>query len=312
MKSRLILAFLVTAACILAPLHGGQAQQDQGAKTAPCPLHLVAKLDMQTINDGRVTIPVQFEGHDHRLMVDTGGYINTVTPLLVREEGYRKEVSHGTMLKGMGNRFLDHFVETKDFAIGRSHGRNYDFFIDDFSDLSADGTLAPEILAAYDIDFDFGHDRMNLIHLGDCPGREVYWTKIPAAVVPMRLKDNTHIRIPMMIDGKEIMATLDTGSATSYIRMHAAGRYLDIDEKNPNLKSHGNVAVNGMAGPIYSYPFKELSFGGVTVSHPHIEIVSDPVWTEDDLLMGIDILRQLHIYIAYGEKKLYITPALPN
>ena len=44
-----------------------------------CDLRAVMAAEMQTIPDGRVTIPVQFEGHDYRLMVDTGGYINTVS-----------------------------------------------------------------------------------------------------------------------------------------------------------------------------------------------------------------------------------------
>jgi len=53
--------------------------------------------------------------------------------------------------------------------------------------------------------------------------------------------------------------------------------------------------------------------GGVTVNHPHIEMVSDEVWSDrDDILMGIGIMRQLHLYIAYKEKKMYITPALAN
>ena len=42
-------------------------------------------------------------------------------------------------------------------------------------------------------------------------------------------------------------------------------------------------------------------------------MVSDEVWSDrDDILMGIGIMRQLHLYIAYKEKKMYITPALAN
>jgi hypothetical protein len=29
----------------------------------------------------------------------------------------------------------------------------------------------------------------------------------------------------------------------------------------------------------------------------------------DDVILGMGILRQLHLYIAYKEEKLYITPA---
>ena len=30
---------------------------------------------------------------------------------------------------------------------------------------------------------------------------------------------------------------------------------------------------------------------------------------EPDILLGMNVLKHLHVYIAYKEKKLYITPA---
>jgi len=283
-----------------------------GAEEAKdCKLRALMAAEMQTMPDGRVAIPVQLDGHDYRLMVDTGGYINTVSPQVVKQEGYHPLTSRGLMLRGMGTTKLDSYVTVKDFAIGRSHGKNFEFFVDDFSSGFADGTLAPQVLAAYDVDLDFGHGKFNLISQDHCPGGGVYWADA-AATVPIEIKDKTHIRIPVTINGKEIMATVDTGASTSFITMRAARRFLDIDEKDPALKLRGNISINGMAGPVYNYPFQSLSFGAVTVNHPHIEMAADNVWGEDDLLLGIGILRQLHIYIAYKERKMYITPALMN
>ena len=283
-----------------------------GAEDAKdCKLRAVMSAEMQTIPDGRVAIPVQFEGHDYRLMVDTGGYINTVSQQVVKQEGYHPRHSEGMFLRGMGTTKLDSFVTVKDFAIGRSHGRDFEFFVDDFNSSFTDGTLAPQVLAVYDVDLDFGHGKFNLISPDHCPGAGVYWADA-AATVPIEIKDKTHIRIPVTINGKEIMATVDTGAPTSVITMRAARRYLDIKEDDPALKLRGNIPVNGMVGPVYNYPFQSLSFGAVTVSHPRIEMVSDKVWGEDDLLLGVGILRQLHIYIAYKERKMYVTPALAN
>lgn len=281
-----------------------------GAQESPdCRLRAVARLEMQTMPDGRVTIPVQVEGHDYSLMVDTGGYINTLSPQLVKEQGYQPLRSAGE-LRGMGTTRLDHYVTVKDFVIGRSRGKNFKFFVDDFNDTFVDGTLAPQILAAYDVDLDFGHGKLNLISPDHCPGQVTYWTKQSAAVIPVEIQGLTHIRIPVTIDGKEMKAVVDTGASTSFITMRAAKRYLGIDSKDPALKLRGNIPVNGMTGPVYNYPFQSLSFGDVKVSNPRIQMVADSVWDQTDLLLGIGILRQLHIYIAYKEKKMYITPAL--
>jgi predicted aspartyl protease len=301
----LLLVLLVLLGALVAGAPARAAEQSQD-----CKLRVVMSAEMQTIPDGRVTIPVQMEGHDYRLMIDTGGYINTVTPMLVKREGYHPRQSPG-FLRGMGTTKLDTYVTVKDFAIGHSHGKDFEFFVDDFNDNFFDGTLAPQVLAVYDVDLDFGHGKVNLISPDHCPGSVTYWAN-SSTVVPIEIKDKTHIRIPVTIDGKEIMATVDTGAHTSFITMRAASRYLGIDEKDPALKSRGNVAVNGMVGPVYNYPFQTLSFGAVTVSHPHIEMVADNVWNENDLLLGIGVLRQLHLYIAYKERKMYITPALVN
>ncbi|HKD21597.1 MAG TPA: hypothetical protein VKB71_06270, partial [Rhizomicrobium sp.] len=74
--------------------------------------------------------------------------------------------------------------------------------------------------------------------------------------------------------------------------------------------------------------FMHISFGGVTVSDPDVVLVPDSYdelgkemgiesrlprdaiehW---DMVIGMNVLRHLHIYIAYKEQKLYITPASP-
>ena len=284
----------------------------RAADAPDCRLKIVASLEMQTTMDGRVTIPVKVEGHDYRLMVDTGGYINTVSPGVVKHEGYKPAISLGTRLKGMGTSMLSTYVTVKDFAIGNAHGKDFNFFVDNDNSVFEDGTLAPQIMASYDTDIDFAHDKFSLILPDHCPGQVVYWTKTPFGVVDMSMENRTHISVPVVIDGKEIDAILDTGAHTSYINMSLAAR-LGVDEKNPLTKLRGNnMRVNGMAGAIYNYPFKTLSFGAVTVNNPQIQIVSDKVWTENRLLLGVGILRQLHLYIAYKEKKLYVTPAQAN
>jgi hypothetical protein len=79
---------------------------------------------------------------------------------------------------------------------------------------------------------------------------------------------------------------------------------------------------------VYRHAFKSLSFEGLTISNPSLDIIPDlqrgqmerPPATGTrmpdssveqklpDLLIGMDVLRHLHLYIAYKEQKLYITP----
>ncbi len=47
--------------------------------------------------------------------------------------------------------------------------------------------------------------------------------------------------------------------------------------------------------------FKSSIRGALNDPYNHIK--------QDELIIGMNILKHLHIYIAYGEKKLYISPA---
>jgi hypothetical protein len=87
----------------------------------------------------------------------------------------------------------------------------------------------------------------------------------------------------------------------------------DLKEDSPGMKRLG---AEGSQNPSYRYPFKMLALDGVTISNPDIVLVPDKVsgrhhcrFCGPDLILGMGVLRQLHLYIAYKEKRLYVTAA---
>jgi Aspartyl protease len=130
--------------------------------------------------------------------------------------------------------------------------------------------------------------------------------------VPMKLDENRHITIPVTLDGKQLIAVADTGAARSFMSLDVAKAIFGLDEKNPALKSLGAVSINNVASEqLYHYPFQSLTFEGIAVRNPDIAITKGSDDDKDDpqLVIGIGVLRQLHLYIAYKEQVLYLTPA---
>ena len=288
------------------------AQSD--ARHAPCTLQALAEVDMQTLPDGRVVIPVKIDGHDYRFMIDTGGAGNTVESQVAKREAI--ETHEGSVFVGVGNNIMSDIIHAGDFAIGELHGKNYVFHVDKNDTLLWDGTLTPPVLAAFDVDIDFAHEKFKLFSPNHCPGGVVYWTDGPVAVVPMDLSLDGHIQVPVRIDGKTITADIDTGSVGSVLSLRQAWQYLDVDEKSAGMKSLGNTIMNGMRTPAYSYPFAAMTFGegttgSIAVNHPRIEILPDQTMRGmQGLVLGVSVLRQLHMYIAYKERKLYLSAPL--
>jgi hypothetical protein len=137
-----------------------------------------------------------------------------------------------------------------------------------------------------------------------------------------------HIMVPVTLDGYEERALIDTG---------AGGTSLSVDEEKRNFKLNLGDAdtpqdgvLNGDASLlVYKHLFKSLKFGDVAVNNPEIDIIPNAMGrnadraqyvgdrtksdrTEikvPDMIIGMDVLQKLHVYIAFGENKMYISPA---
>ena len=70
-------------------------------------------------------------------------------------------------------------------------------------------------------------------------------------------------------------------------------------------------ALNDMASVrTWRYPFQTINFEGISIRNPDI-IIADvgKGASVPPLTIGIGALRQLHLFIAYAEKVLYLTAA---
>jgi hypothetical protein len=90
--------------------------------------------------------------------------------------------------------------------------------------------------------------------------------------------------------------------------------------------------IHDSALQIYQHKFKSLSLGDITFNNPQMDImpmggykdadreqlVGDRTKSERDLAtapevsVGMDVLRQLHVYIAFKEHKLYVSRTVPT
>ena len=279
------------------------------AQAQDCKLTRFSSLPMSTLSDGRIALPVAVDGHSASFLVDTGGISATMSRPLANEIG-KEPKPYVRGLIGVGGAVLSNAIHADDFALGGMHGKDILVFIDErIGGAGMDGTLAPEMMRRFDVDFDFRQGTVSFFSQDHCPSKVVYWTKTGAIVIPMDVQSNGKILIPVTVDGTKIMATLDTGSVTSFISLGRAGR-LGVTPDSKDLKVKRVYGYKDRYKE-YDYPFKTLSLDGLTVNNPHITIMSNDTLAgmENNLVLGISFLRQLHIYVAYKEEKLYVTPA---
>jgi predicted aspartyl protease len=287
----------------------------QDAEPQPtCRLIRLASLDMGTDSTGGATLSASIRDHPVTLLVDTGGFVTMFTESTVTALGIPSEVVPQSGLYIYGGIPLRRFAHVSEFRLGRMKVGAMDFPLlpPNFLPPDLDGIIAPDLLYNFDVDFDFANAKLNLFSKDHCEGKVIYWTRNAAAVVkiPVRTDDALHFVFPVELDGKEVEATLDTGASGSGLSLDTAEDLFDLKEDSPSMRH-----VSGPNGikDAYIYPFKTLSFDGVTVDHPDILMVSDRDskmgGARAKLIIGMNVLRHLHLYIAYHERTLYLSDA---
>ncbi len=315
MHSRAFLAIALTA--LLAP--GAVYAQD-------CTLKQMASLDMTVLADGRVLVPVSINGTPRKFLVDTGGIYSSIGANLAAELGLKKREIAAAIFDSQGNR-IKYGTTIDSFKIGGNEARAFKIMVRDAVNENWDGILAPDLLGVFDVELDFAKARLNLFSQDHCPGRVVYWSK-EHVEVPFQLVGNSHIQFPMVLDTQKLPTVLDTGATFTFLSVRTAKRLFDFDESAANVEALSDDAEGSVTS--HRAHFKSLAIEGIAVNNPVIYIYndavvrgasrqngyknqSDPIYGQTidaaPLILGMNVLRTLHVYIAYKERVLYATTA---
>ena len=296
------------------------------------PLTQFASVDLQRReHDTRMFVPVSINGVPKLMLLDTGGFMSEVTPQVVDELKLQHVTVQFSSVNLAGEE-SHRAADVSSFAIGQMTTGAVEFVIapepDLFhGDLRFAGILAPNVLRFYDVDIDFGAPKLTLLSPDHCEGKVIYWPAAAVAVIPMRVLKFGHIAIPVELDGKTVNALLDTGASTTTLTQQVAESVYGLKMGSPETPYAADF-FNKPGASVYRHRFLSLNFGGIAVSNLNIALIpdyrdklerapglgsrlGDPVEQAEfqDMLIGMNVLRHLHIYIAYKEQKLYVTPA---
>jgi predicted aspartyl protease len=306
---------LVHATAIFAALAAasGAAADDAPSPPKVCRLGQAASLDLKTMQEGMIALRGAINGHDGYFLVDTGGIGATLgfsSAFQARLKPLRS-IFGSALLPGGAS--LDFGANVGHFTVGPIAYSNMWFYIAPDQMLPSDlaGSLQPHIWDNLDVEIDFVKGKLNLFQQKQCPGQVVYWTHDAVASVPMNLDSFGHIGVEADVDGKPVQAFIDTGAEHSYVTLAAAKTIFGIDAKDPALKPMGSQSLNDMASvKTWRYPFQAINFEGISIRNPDIIIADTGTGANvPPLTIGIGALRQLHLFIAYDEKVLYLTAA---
>jgi len=304
---------IITAICSVLPCGFAQAQNTVAPQA--CQILMVESLDMETAPTGEFLVPVTLNNRPYKLLVDTGSVLSSISGDVAQQLGLPMLLAFG------GGSFINgsttnRYAMLDSIAFGRLHStRRWPVVIDPDAILTPtqSGLVGPDVMSNYDVELDFLAGKMNFFAANTC-ATPVYWAN-EYSQVPMNLNAGSQILIDAMLDGKPVKVFLDTGSPTSVMSLDAARSLFGWRDDDPRVIFKHTVPLNGGAPtPFYGFPFASLNFGGVTVQNPKISLIPKANFSpngRDDaqVILGMSVIRQLHLMMAYKEKTLYLTAA---
>ncbi len=317
----------IVAVCALLTAPLGQAH-------ACKPLTLLTRLHFQRHHTStRLHVPVVIDGKSREMLLDTGASFSLVSPAAVKALHLPSRATDWRVYD-LSGRYGQYGIRAKTFALGRLHWRRVDFFemganqniAGQFSGTKLIGVLGANMLKSFDVDIDYGSNTLSILSSDHCPGHVIYWKTSAIAAIPMSLNNGWQIIVRVILDGVALNAIVDTGASRSVLNLSTAESDFSVTPGSADTPAVGYVP--GSDGDTYfTHRFHSLTLNGIKVSNPKLVLVHDAARRHIDngpalgslfshqnsralppLLIGGDILQHFHVYIAYHEHMLYITP----
>lgn len=279
-------------------------------KAPDCHLKELASIDLVTLPSGQYAVPVILNGQKDNLLLDTSvGYSqldrSTISELWLRAYGGAYRVAKFQM--GGSGPFEMYFDPAPVGTFPKG----------------VVGTLGMAFLRNFDLELDPQRNKLNLFSPQHCPGQVIYWSSGPYTRVALEKPSYPFYypssglsvwgywnapHVPVVLDGKSFSALLNTTTGESLIEKTPAQQAFGFSNQRFALTK--STAISGH--DTYEHSFKSLSFGGVTISDPHMRVIESDLHSDiadAPITIGLNILRRLHLYIASKEGFLYITAA---
>jgi predicted aspartyl protease len=291
-----------------------------------------ANLDMSLEDAGRPSIPVMVNGVQKQFVVDTGGAFSAVSGDTTQALKLRTQpVNKNTVFFTVSGTDVRQAAVAETFQIGQLPLKNESFIVmpGGMGAPNFDGLVGADILHFFDVEFDFANAKFELFLQNDCGARVVHWPHQDYGVLPFKMNvpkqvgtygmvatstvPDWHIIAPAKLDGVDVDVLVDTGASISYMTLEDARQVSSaIDEKKMKPLDESAPADDAR----YSHTFSSLSLGAINIGNPavilgHNKMGAMANWghSRPELILGVNVLRRLHLYINYKDQIIYVTDA---
>ena len=296
----------------LAILVGGQVS----AASAECKLVRIEEWPVR-VERNLPIIDGEINGTKVGILLDTGSQRSFVT----RSAATRMMLSR----TAIGNTGLES-VRLEELRLGPAKRSNWDVLVapeQDFGSAAISLVLGYDLFAGVDFEFDLPNRAVRLFQARDCAGSSLaYWTNAKAVDAP--LQGNGEILVSVAVNGRPMLAILDSGASVSALTMAESVR-LGVGAKTAGVVTAGcSIGIGRPSLDYWSAPFETFAIGNEVIRNPTLRIAdftretsvnqvggqpANPFAAQPQMILGMDFLRVHRVFVANSQRRMYFTYA---
>jgi len=309
---------------------------------AACALTRYASVDLMAGPNGAVLVPVRIAGQDVWMVLQMSSGLAMISPAAVRQLQLPTGWVRTDVRMMYNNQRIEREAKIESLVIGGANFSGWTMFVEPGPERAVPtyalgrpiiGTLSARYMNAVDMELDLAAGKMNLFKQARCRGGQVYWSEEYTAET--LYNDPTGLLFfAMEIDGRRVETSLNTLGPRARLSEAIATRFFDFERSEAmraELTRGNQPRVPGriVGQRRMSLTARELSLPDLPVhvyddgerrcevlrDRPSAAIGFNNCGGFAPFEIGTDVLRQLRIYIAPSEQRIYITrngaPAAP-
>jgi predicted aspartyl protease len=170
-----------------------------------------------------------------------------------------------------------------------------------------DGLFGVSVLSVFEVDLDLPNGLVTLYAGRLCPDTVAPDWAGAAIMVDASRSERGRFAVPVMVDGHEFNALLDTGAGLSLLSTRAAG-LLGVTAE---VLARDGVAMLAGTGPGATraavHRFDTIEIAGERFSNRALAVTTLPD-RAFDMIIGSDYLAHRRIWLSYARRRAYIAP----
>jgi predicted aspartyl protease len=312
MKQALLFVSLAVAAAGIGPAMSADRK---------CELVQIAEWPVRA-DSYRPVVDASINGQKVGVLLDTGLGLSYIRRSAANKLRLTTSPKRGYRLFGIGGESQVEETLVEEFRMGDAVYKNWVALVAGEHPFPGDLAvlLGYDFLNQMDIEFDLANGVVRLFQARGCERASLaYWSK---QAVQLPLETGKYIFFSVSINGKPLLAELDSGATFSSLALEGAVQ-LDVTPQTPGVTFGGCVTGMGkVRADQWIAGFESFRIGDEVIRSPKIRF--GDLWQHTkyestgssiarrlndlpDMVLGADFLRAHRVYVAHSQGKLYFS-----